>query len=490
MLKKNNIQKYNPLIYIFVLNVLTLSPLLVFGGSNYSIDSYSILLDCNVHLNNFISGYRYFGAFLYKIIMGLGHNPIVDSTVDSVFFIFIASIAVALLTQSFYNNLKEKDILSLLIVDFSVVVSVANVWLCDILSFPECVTITGLGLFFCLLAVCVIDKKQSVLRCVISILLLICSTAIYQQFISMFTVFTIALFALKAYNKNDLKSLIKNYIKPAVIVITSGMLYFIIGKFVLSNSGLQESKRIALSFNQIIENVIYFAANQHSYLKGRGFFSTELLTVLFILIGFLWFVGVAVDWFKHRKHMRTLFLLLSYAVAYLGTFLCGILSLSHAARAMFPLFSVFSLFALGILVYNNKKIVKIATLVIIVLALSINLIKITEREMALKQQNAEDLFWASQVVYEIEKYEKEKGVIITSIELCDDAQYSSGYSESIRYVPYARKAILNLSGNREFLCKSMSEEKYKEYFENKDWSVFDADEQMVFEDEKLYLCCY
>ena len=490
MLKDRSIQKYNHNIFIFVFNVLALSPLLIFGGSNYSIDSCSILLDYNVHLNNFISGYRYFGAFLYKIIVALGYNPVVDSTADSVFYIIVAALAVTLLAKAFYNNLKDKDILSLFVVDLAVIVSVANVWLCDILSFPECVTITGVGLFLCVAAVCVIDKKQSLLRCLISVVLLVLSTAIYQQFISMFTVFAVALFGLKAYNKKDFKALINNYIKPAAVVFVSGISYFVIGKFVLADSGLQENSRIALSLQQVVDNVVYFATHQHSYLKGRGFFSTELLTVLFLLIGLLWFACVMVDWLKNRKHIRTLFLLISYAVAYLGTDLCGILSLSHAARAMFPLFSVFALFTMGILAFNNKKIIKTAVLLIVVIALSMNMIKIVEREALLKQQNAEDFLWASQVVYEIEKYEKENGITITAIELCDDAKTSPGYGESIRNVSYARKAILTLSSGRDFSYKAMSDDKYKEYFKNKDWSVFDAQEQMIFEGDTLYLCCY
>ncbi len=484
MLKENVFKKFSPQIYI--LNVLAISSLLVFGGQNYSIDSYSVLLDSNVHINNFISAYRYFGALLYKGILALGHNPIVNSTIDIIFFVLVVPIFITLLVKVMSNNLKKEDSLSLFIIDLSIIVSIVNVWFCDILSFPECVTITGVGVSLCLLAVCVIDKSQSFVHCLISCVLLICSTAVYQQFISVYVVFVVALFGLKTKDKNDFKSLFNNYYKPAMVAVISGISYFVIGKIILNYTGLQENSRIALSLEQIIENLIYFATHQHSYLKGRGFFSTELLTILFLLIGIVWFLCVVTDWLKNRKNLKTIVLLMSYAVAYVGTYLSGVLSLSHAARAMFPLFSVFGLFAVGTVAFTNKKIIKGLTLLIVVIALGMNIFKITEREVALKKQNTEDSIWASQVIYEIEKYEQENKTTVSVIEICNDVEVSS----AVRSTAFARKAILDLSGNREFLYKSMSEEKCEECFGNKNWSVFDADEQMVFEGETLYLCCY
>ncbi len=473
-------------IYIYILNVFALSSLLIFGGQNYSIDSYSVLLDSDVHINNFISAYRYFGAFLYKIILSLGHNPIVDSTTDIVFFVLVVPIFITLFVKAINNNLEKHNISSLLIVDLSVVISIVNVWFCDVLSFPECVTITGVGVSLCLLAVCIVDKSQSFIRCLISGALVVCSTAVYQQFISVYVVFVIALFGLKVKGKSDFKSLLKTYIKPVAVILISGVSYFVIGKLILNYTGLQGNSRIALSFEQIVENMIYFATHQHSYLKGRGFFSTELLTILFLLIGCIWFLCVVFDWLKNRKTLKSIALLSSYAVAYVGTYLSGILSISHAARAMFPLFSVFGLFSIGILAYSNKRIVRYLTLAIVVLALGMNIVRITERQTALKKQNTEDEIWATQVVYEIEKYEKENDTIITSIGFCNDTETETG----VGGVKFARTAILTLTSGREFFYFDMSEETATKHFKTKSWNVFDAEEQMVFEDETLYLCCY
>ena len=101
------------ILLIFVLNVITMLPLLIYGGSyNFSIDSYVILAEgAYVHINAFIGSYRFFGAFLYRLFnMLTGHNPIVNSTPDIVVGILLMSAAVTVL--SIYIYIYEEDFLT------------------------------------------------------------------------------------------------------------------------------------------------------------------------------------------------------------------------------------------------------------------------------------------------------------------------------------------------------------------------------------------
>ena len=72
------IKKYSLFLIVFLINILALSPLIIFSHIHYSIDTYGILLNgYTEHMNAFIGSYRYFGAFVYWIISIMGHNPII-----------------------------------------------------------------------------------------------------------------------------------------------------------------------------------------------------------------------------------------------------------------------------------------------------------------------------------------------------------------------------------------------------------------------------
>ena len=174
---------------LVLFNMLILIPLLSFGGENYSIDSYSILLDQNEHINNFIGAYRFFGALVYRGVMLFGHNPILNATPDTIIFIVTASIMTSMMVLTVIQKSGTNSLLSLGMLDIAVMVSILNVWFCDLLSFPECIILTAVGIALCFGAVIVYVRSETYRSCIISGILLICATAVYQQFISMYAIF-------------------------------------------------------------------------------------------------------------------------------------------------------------------------------------------------------------------------------------------------------------------------------------------------------------
>ena len=165
-------------------------------------------------------------------------------------------------------------------------------------------------------------------------------------------------------------------------------------------------------------------------------------------------------------------------MAYVATYLPGILSTSHAARAMFAVFSVFLLFAVGILKLTENKKIKVIVVVILSVVLIANIDKTINCEIELKEQNMRDEIWCKQVLNEIELYEYREGL---------DIQTSGN---SVVIAKYAMRSIFNYYGEREFNVSEMSNEKKDAYFEDKDWSEYCKEEQLVFEDDTLYVCCY
>lgn len=124
--KKQNIL-YTVLMYI--VNIIFLSPIMIYGGQNFSVDSYGIALDYRGHIEAFIGSYRWFGAFVYEIYYKIfNHNPITNSTVDCVVFIVLVAGIVSLISYTLYKLINKKSILSHILINLSVLISVLNVW--------------------------------------------------------------------------------------------------------------------------------------------------------------------------------------------------------------------------------------------------------------------------------------------------------------------------------------------------------------------------
>ena len=478
---------------LYILNMICLSPVIIYGGQNFSIDSYGIALDYNGHLNAFIGSYRWFGAWVYKLYYNIfKHNPISDSTIDCVVYIVFVAAIVLCLSYTIYSLINNKSALTYVVINLSVLVSVLNVWYCDILSFPECVFITAIGVVLCFAALIVFIKMPNIKGYILSAILIILSTGVYQQFLFVFTIYIVAIcsFYVVKNKETTFKQLFSRYIKPVVLIIVSGGLYFIIGKVVQNMLGVEPNSRVALSISSIIDNCFYFAKNQYSYLKGRGFFDSELLTICFLAVGFIWFVFAIVDWKKNKNTLKTIVLGLSYVAAYISAYAPGILSTSHAARAMFALFAVFALFVVGTLILTDNKYIKIVLSAILSVVLISNISVFIDREINQKKQNDVDKMWAEQIIENIEKYEKENQEI-TQIYYCYDSTTDIAvFAETAVYQRYSLEAMINYYSDRNFKANGMSVEDGEKYFGDKEWTEINTEEQLVFEGDAVYLCCY
>ncbi len=470
-------------------------PCLVFGGSNFSIDSYGILLGgADAHISAFIGSFRYFGALIYKILSIFNHNPIINSTSDIVFYVVLVPAIISLVVIEFNKCLESNDIISLAVINLSVLISVYNVWFCDILSFPECIFLTAIGITICFSSLIILIRSRRIWQYILSAILLVLATAVYQQFISVFAIFAIAYCAIFTAKNQDKKLIILNYLKCATVTIVSGIIYFVLGKFFINYFGLSANERIAINISSIIENIKYFISHQHSFLKGRGFFDTEILTFAFLIVGFVWLVILLVDWIKNKDTFKTLIIALSCAAAYFSAYLSGILSTSHATRTMFPLFSIFTLFIIGIVSLKPKKFIKIFLSIILLVVLSLNIYKIVTYENGLKKQNQSDEVWVAQVISSIKEYEEKSGNAIEKIyygyDDCFDMNIDETYTDSATSVKYAFKSILEVYSDSQYTVTEMTKEECNNLFGKNDWKEFEADKQLIFKDNELYVCCY
>ena len=91
---------------------------------------------------------------------------------------------------------------------------------------------------------------------------------------------------------------------------------------------------------------------------------------------------------------------------------------------------------------------------------------------------------------EINKYEAESGTQIKNIELCTDQKSDLVSGENALTEKYAFEPLMEYVSGREFKVKNMSENTRTQKFNKKDWKTYSPSEQLIFENDTMYLCVY
>ena len=455
------------------------------------------MLDTNVHIQAFISSFRWFGAGIYKVYSLLGRNPILNCTPDILFFIITFALLAVCLTYTIIKKLEDKTFLTYLVIDISIIISIFNVWFCNILSFPECVFLTTIGLICCFCAIILFSTGTHFYHYIIVSILLTLAGGVYQQYIFIFTIFVIVITKLDVI-ANDIisfKELVKAYSKPAIISVVSGSVCIIIGKIIQNIFDVEKNGRVLTSINDIFSNVVYYIERQHSFLKGRGFFSTELLTISFIAVAVIWFISFVVNLKKKQHILQTVIVGLSFAFAYVCSYLPGIMANSHAMRTICALFAIFSLFVVGTLAVNKNKFIKIPLLIILVAVFVGNAYNSVNCQLRLQEQNVVDKEWVLSFADKIEEYEAENNIEVETVCYCYDSETDlkvdgMANASTAFSARYSTIAIIEYFSEREFVFVEMTDENKILVFGNNEWEEFNAQEQIIFENSTAFVCFY
>lgn len=477
---------------VFLFNLLALSPLIIFSHVHYSIDTYTIqLTEGAEHINNFLGSYRYFGAFVYWFISLLGLNPIQNPLPDTLFFIFVVAFADTVLSLYIYKILSQKSIYSLIIIELSVLITSTNVWFTDMLTFPECISITAIGLLCCILGIVFLSVSNNKLwKWLIASILFIFATATYQQFISIFFIYSVLILCIRQAKseKNNIKDNFFNCIKLLLFFVFNSLLYFIIGVIIQKLLNIVPNPRASMNFYTVIENIKYFAKQQHSFLKGRGFFSTEVLSICYFLVAIIFLFSLIIFWKKTSQTAKTVFIAIAFVLAYFSSYLPGLVSTSHGTRTICALFSVFALFSVGAISLYQNKVLSVILVCVLGLVFGLNMYKNTDRGINQIICNTKEILYVNDIANEIDKYEQKNDVIIDTIGICYDK--NGDLETEALYVDYAIMPLIQLNTDKEMKFVDVPESIENKYFKENDWKKFDADTQIVYDKNIAYICVY
>lgn len=489
------------IIFLILGNIAAFLPLCVFNGMRYSVDSPSILLYGKwVHLSAFIDSYRYFGALIAQLYSLTGHDPIQNCLPDSILFILLAGIGTALLVACIAERLKIERPFSVLALDLAVILSVENVWFCEILTFPESIFLSGVGLILCCFAIIFFVRRRSVPGLAASAVCLILATAVYQQYIIVFTVDIISVLGCEMLGEErpSAKTAFRKYAGAAAFVLGCGTVYILLGKAVAKAFHMNGGSRVTLLADDVLENIRFYLSHQHSFLKGRGYFRTEIMTAAILFVAVVWFLLLMRYVRKTKQVVTAGIVLLAFAAAYCSSYLPGVFSRSHDTRVVFGLFSVFFLFVCGIVSLGKNKWIAPAVSCVLAVVLAANVFTVVKKANAQKELNQADIAAADRIVQAIEAHEKSSGATVKNIFYHYDLGRENEREGSLFYYDFSILPTLTLRSGKYapggnamvFELYEMPDEVYRQYFAGKDWHELDLTEQLVLIGDSAYLCVY
>ena len=495
-LKENRttlVPKLKSYIIIYLANAVLLLPLMCFAFPHYTSDSYLLAFHYDWHVNAFLGAYRYVGALFIRLWTSFA-DPIADPFWDMVVFILFSALAITVLSFLFFGELQQRSKLLFAVTDLAVVISVANFFLCNILTFPESIFPVACGVLLCFLGVFVYFHSSlcALLRYPLAGLLLICCTAVYQQFLTMFIIFSILMLVLRAVNKDQTstKEVFFGYLRFVLFTGLCTVTYYIIGIGLQNVLQIESNPRAAFSMQSILDGIKYYLTHQRGILNGKYQLRTNLLRRCFESLVLLWGISGIVYLRKNRLSLKTALVFLAFPVGYASVYLVGVISEHDGVRVIMGLFSIFALFGISALALSRSRKLACVMLALFLFVFCLNTYKNIQVFYNLTAVNTQEISLTRLYLYEIDRYESETGNTVNTIVFGADPN-PGPFAENAFAADWGVAGIFEfVSGGRIFQAQKITEDAHTKYFRNKDWKDFVPDEQLVFEDDTLYLCIW
>lgn len=486
-------------VYQTLINIAALLPLVCYGFRHYTADSYLVAFHYEWHWSAFIGSFRYFGALLIRL-WTLFFDPVAGPLPDIAVFIILSAVGVTLLSHLLYKRAGLKGRLLFFMTDLAVLISIANVFLGNVLQFPECIFPLAVGVFLCLSGVCVYFARglSPWIRFPAAGLMFICSAAVYQQLLTVFTVYGLLLIALELI-RSERTTAKKAFWAVAGFVAFVGVctvVYYGIGLVVQKAFEIGRNPRAVFTPESIIENIKYYLLHQRSILGGKGLFGTKLLRRCFYAAALVWAVSAAVWLKKNKITVKNALTLLVFPAAYASVFTVGCISSDPGGvRVLMGLFSVFALLGVGAAAFLKESKLRFYAAVcltaVMLTVFSMNTYKNVQTFYGQTVLNTAEIELTKNYLREIEKYESETGNTVKTVVFGRDAD-PDDCSENAYRADWGVAGILDyVSGGRIFDARYITvEEQTLRFGEGRDWKVYEPAEQLVFEGDTLYICVY
>ena len=496
-MKKSNLYLY---LIIFIFTILTCSPLL---QMHLSSDTYNFIDEGYFdYADIFLQNGRVISAFMTYLGGVLNLNYEVFIIGMQILSVIIASFSIYILYKTIVEKVmgNEEEAYKINIKNVLFLMS-ANLIIFNCMALEYFLyaenAVMCLGLFLCILSAKILTSKQKHNYIKAAILLTI-SIFCYQGYISIF-ITLVVLFNIIDKQEYKTKKLIKQFFIAGILTVVSYL--FNILEIYLANNLMGEIQERAGGLESILQNIINVIP------ISQGIFKYTLLTNFNLWPNFISIIWIAITTIivtctqdKVSKTIKYIFLVMIAIIAtMLPVFVMQNPSIeARTSMSIGSIIGISCIYLVSLDLDRYKKTQKIATIIIIAFFIfnTINTIQIFTAHIV---TNKIDSNMGHAIKQKIEEYEKDTGKSITKVAVQRDKNnraFPYGYNKKL--FSFTQRAFdnyrciveaLNYYCNRKFQVVPMDMVIYETNFQGKNWDAY-SDEQIVFENDIMYLCTY
>lgn len=472
----------------------------IYLRQHFSVDGFDIWMDESMALLRYLRDGRPVGYFLQLLGTILPFHPVRDSGVYVALFIAISGLFAGMMTRTIMKYIQYSH-LKLVLVNSGVLLSLVNGFMNDWYGFAECMFPLYIpAISFTFLAV-IVGAKAGIRNKAFSFVFLVLAYNSYPVSIGFYVFYMLLIVWLQQEGRINRESITGVFVALVNVVLTAA------SNLLLTKILLPDSARYAqLSADNIVKNI---RTVFDSFAKTLVDSNNQLPDYLFLTVALL-LVGIAcVELITSAKRLGAIRSGIEQIATMLIVLLGGILCVyvphlitepvwitNRTAVALFSMFAVLATIIAA--ATQNEKSSRIASAVIAVFML-FNVYSIQNAAQELFAANAIQQNMSLQIQAEIEDYESENGVEVKYVGFLDDLYPAWFYPFATQTfceqipnsytVSWNRLDCLNYYTNEQYVEVTPSEE-IRQQFVEKNWSVFEASEQVTFEQDTVYICVY
>jgi hypothetical protein len=466
---------------------------------HYSVDSYTYFADPLQNNEGNLALGRFGDYFINLIVCKLNLNYVTHQF----FFVSILIATFIFSSKALYSKFvkaSDFDLTQKVLIKLSIWLMYCNVFVQEWFSYVEMDFAWSLSILFMTMAVFEISSELDLKSIIKITLLCIISFGFYQATIGYFISFGIvAVYIVHKGNLNR-QSFVES-IKLLMCGFLSGLFNVVLIKVWQMTGKVQQTSRTeSLTVEGIVDNLKVTLSAVENWVVN----SNTLLPQYFLLTAISIIVALVVlsIFIEKSRSGDILYIVLVALVCNVLVYAPHLMTSSiwMAQRTIVSFWVIFLVPCTFLAVkYKGKWLDKIAVGVIFLVFL-LNWYKVQDISVDVIVKNRLDEEIAYMIQERIQNYQSGTGVTIEKIGVTTDSipawTYASNnytcYDTNLReyVVEWAAVDCINYYNNTKYKKCDISEEIYTKYFEGKNWDSLNLNEQMIFENDTVYLAGY
>ncbi|MEE0866237.1 MAG: glucosyltransferase domain-containing protein [Clostridia bacterium] len=494
ILKKVKKRDIKYLLYIIIFNIIILSN---FMKMHFAQDTYCTILNGFkiTAEKTFLKSGRPITAIILNIFDFLNININAFVIIMSITGIFAVSLAIYTILKTikkFYNINTLNKMVTIGSLSF---ITVLNFCTLELFVFAESGMLC-ISLLLSVMAACenASNSKYKYLKMCIYLSI---AVLIHQAIINIYVPLSFMIIVIK--NKNNIRQIFKEGIIALIIYGGSIIINILVSKSINIFFGIAQRPTVFPTINHILvtySKYLNVLAVNTLYIGAKYWY-----IILIFIITLIYFI-------KNITNRDKKIYLLYYCIILFSSILLPILpvvleeeqSQYLELRMAISFGASIGIMMLYTILTNKNNSVKLykCIYIISIIFFVINSIYIINASSEMIAANLLDRNYANIILNKIDKYESENGIKVKKIALDYDINPEYYYlgSKHFRCLNYkslstswAMIGVLQTYSDRKFDEIDVPENIHSNYFANKDWDNY-ADEQLIFENDTLYLCIY